>query len=61
MKKWYQSKTYWFNITLGVIGVIELNSKFLETQLSPTLYGYGMMAVAVLGIMLRNLTTEKIQ
>jgi len=61
MKKWYQSKTYWFNIALGAIGVIELNSKFLETQLSTTLYGYGMMAVAVLGIMLRNLTTEKIQ
>ena len=59
MKKWYKSKTYWFNIALASVGVIEANMGLIRDNLGDN-YGIVFMAVAVIGIALRNVTTSEV-
>lgn len=60
-KKWYTSKTIWFNIVLGIVGVIEVNSAALQQALSPTMYGFGIVTISTVGVVLRAITTSAVK
>jgi uncharacterized membrane protein len=60
MKHWYQSKTYWFNISLAIVGILELNLHLIQEHLGDS-YGIVVIVVSIVGVMLRNVTTTQIQ
>jgi hypothetical protein len=60
MKKWYKSKTHWFNIGIGIIGALELNLHLLQDALGNT-YGGIFIVVSIIGVLLRNATTQAVE
>jgi len=60
MKKWYESRTHWFNIAIAIIGFLELNLRLVKDNLGDN-YGYVFIAVSIVGIVLRNSTTKAIE
>jgi len=60
MKKWYMSKTYWFNISLAIVGMLQTNIPLVQDQLGGN-YGWILMGISAIGIMLRNVTSTKIK
>lgn len=60
MKKWYQSKTYWFNISIAIIGMLEASMHLLQDSLGSN-YGFAFIAISAIGIVLRNVTTTEIE
>lgn len=59
-KEWWESKTHWFNIMIGIFGVIELNVHLLQNAIGDN-YGYLVIAIGVIGVILRNVTTTPIK
>lgn len=59
MKKWYKSKTYIVNILIAIIGILEVNQHLLLTTLGEH-YGYFVIGTAIVGLVLREMTTERI-
>lgn len=61
MKQFFQkikkSKTIIFNILLGVLGVLELNMGMFQTLLGDY-YGVTFMVIAIIGVILRTITTQ---
>ena len=55
MKKWYKSKFHWFNISLGIIGMVEINLHLLQNTLG-NYYGFVLMLISGIGLVLRNVT-----
>lgn len=60
MKKRYKSKTYWINIGIAIIGILEVNQHLLLTTLGEN-YGYFVIGIAIVGLALREMTTEPIK
>ena len=60
MIKWYKSETYWFNIALAIIGLVEANMSLLKNNLGDN-YGIIVIVVGVIGIILRHTTTKPIE
>ncbi len=58
-KNWYKSKTHWFNIFVGIIGILELNIGLLQNTLGDS-YGVVFVVVAMIGMFLRTVTTTAI-
>lgn len=52
------SKTMWFAVLLDILGIIQVNSDFLSTVLTPAQFGWGMIVVGVLIKVLRALTSQ---
>ena len=59
-KAWYKSKTIWFNLALGLIGVLEASTGTLKPLLGDH-YGLAMMAVAMAGMVLRTVSTATLE
>ncbi len=59
MKKWYKSKTYWFNTALAIVGYIQANENLLQGNLQEY-YGYFVMGIGMVGILLRSITKESV-
>jgi hypothetical protein len=59
-KKWYKSKTIWFSIAIGIVGVVEANSGALQAMLTPAVYGISMIAISSIGVVLRTVTNTNI-
>lgn len=57
MKKWYQSKTFWFNAITIAVGVIGELSQLFPVSQHPKLY---VSVMGVGNIILRYLTKEPI-
>lgn len=60
IKKRLKSKTHWFNIIVGTLGILEANFGLLRAQLGDH-YGAAFIAVAVVGFMLREATKEPVE
>lgn len=50
---WYKSETVWFNIAIGIVGVLELNLRLLQSDLGEH-YGFVVIAVGAIGVFLRT-------
>ena len=59
IKAWYKSKTIWFNLALGMVGVLEASTGTLKPLLGDH-YGVVMLGVAMAGMMLRTVSTTEI-
>jgi hypothetical protein len=57
--KWYKSQTYWFNISLAIIGLVEANVGLLKNNLGDY-YGISVLVIGAMGIILRNTSTKPI-
>lgn len=60
MKKWYQSKTYWFNLVLAIFGILEANMGLVRENLGDN-YGVFFIFIAVVGVTLRGITTQRVE
>jgi len=62
MNKWIarlaRSKTMIFSIILAVSGVLEASTGFLQTIMSPSAFGYLMLAIGLVSAILRIYTTQ---
>lgn len=59
MKKWYQSKTMWLNISSGVAaatGIAMAYLPLLEVAIPAKAYGVTLFVVSVLNVGLRKIT-----
>lgn len=59
IKKQLKSKTQWFNIAVAAVGIIEINMHLMRDNLGDN-YGMVFIAVSVVAMVLRNLTTGPI-
>ena len=57
MKPWYESRTFWFNIAVLVVGAAPQLFPSLQVQLSPAHYTAFVGLVGVANIVLRLITT----
>ena len=55
-KAWYKSKTIWFNLLLGAIGVLEASTGALKPFLGEH-YGLTVMSISMVGMALRTVST----
>lgn len=60
MKKWYYSKTHWFNIAIVVTSFLTLNLPLLQTYIGEY-YNMILFAVGLIGLVLRQTTTTSIE
>ena len=60
MKRWYKSKTIWFNALAGVLIAIESVFHVLQDILGPTAYPLALVLVVVVNGFLRVITTQEI-
>ena len=61
MKKFYASKTIWFSIALAVLGAVQQFLPMNVGVISPSVYGYTLLAVGVISAVLRTVTTTAIK
>ena len=59
-KKWYKSKTYWFNIAIAIVGLMQINVELFRNILGDNC-GIAVVIIGVVGILLRNTTTDPIK
>ncbi len=60
MKKWYQSKTYWLNILVLIVGYLSTNIAFLQEFLGNN-YGVVVIIIGIVNIILRQSTHKAIE
>jgi hypothetical protein len=53
-----KSKTMWFNAAIAVVGVLEMQQAVLTQYVGPQNIGAVMMGLAVIGALLRVITTS---
>jgi uncharacterized membrane protein HdeD (DUF308 family) len=62
MKKWLsriaRSKTMLAFLVIDIIGIIQLNSDFLSTVLTPSQFGWTLIIVGIIGKVLRIVTSQ---
>lgn len=57
-KRWYKSRTLWFNGVFASLTAIEASAHFIQPYLPGNIYGYGLMILAAGNAMLRIITTQ---
>lgn len=58
MRNIAKSKTMIFSSLLAIAGVLEASTGFLQTVMSPSAFGYLMLAVGIISAVLRVYTTK---
>jgi uncharacterized membrane protein HdeD (DUF308 family) len=62
MKKWIsriaRSKTMLAFLVIDIIGIIQINSDFLSTVLTPAQFGWTLIIVGIIGKTLRTVTSQ---
>lgn len=61
MKKWYKSKTLWFNAVAGGLLILEQNLPAIQPFLPPHISAVLSIAIPVVNIVLRHYTTQGIE
>lgn len=59
-KKWYESKTVWFNIAMTLLMAVEANFSLLQAYLGQAYYGLAMFAVTMGNVFLRLITSAPV-
>ncbi len=60
MKKWYKSKTLWFNAVAGVALIVEQNLPVIQPFLPPHIGAALVVAVPIVNLALRLVTTKEL-
>lgn len=60
MKRFYQSKTFWFNV-LALVATVAGSFGYADFQPSPELANYALVVVTIINVALRFITKEPIQ
>lgn len=55
-KPWWESKTIWLNVLVGVVGVVEASTDVLKPLLPADVVGGLVTAVALANVVLRAVT-----
>lgn len=61
MKKWYKSKTLWFNVAVGIGTAIEVSLHLVEGYFDPRVFLALIGAVAGVNVVLRFVSTEGLE
>jgi hypothetical protein len=61
MKKWYKSKTLWFNLIVAGLAALETSFHFLQPNIPANIYGILLTVLTVGNAILRVVTTTSIQ
>ena len=61
MKPQYKSKTNWFGLALAVFAGVQQYAPQIQTELSPTAYNFGLFAVGVVIVALRQVTNGPVK
>lgn len=56
-KRWWRSRTVWFNVAVAVFASLELSLGVLQPVLSANWFVLISVAVPIINIMLRSVTT----
>lgn len=60
MKKWYQSKTVWFNILIAMGAAVEASLNIVEGYFDPKIYFGLVVLIAGVNVVLRCISTTAI-
>jgi hypothetical protein len=60
MKKWYQSKTVWFNILIAMGAAVEASLNIVEGYFDPKIYFGLVVLIAGVNVVLRCISTSAI-
>lgn len=55
-KLWWQSRTIWLNLVVGIVGVVEASTDALKDVLPPEVLGGLIAGTAALNLVLRTVT-----
>lgn len=55
-----KSKTGWFAIALGILGVLEINSQFISSVVPPQYQGWVIGGIGAISLFLRAVTTDSL-
>lgn len=62
MKKWYESKTMWFNIATGVVGFLGIFLEYADAMSIPAEYIFAAATASYFAnIYLRTITTTGVE
>lgn len=61
MKKWYKSKTLWFNVAVGVGTAIEVSLHLIEGYFDPRVFLAVIGVIAGVNVVLRFISTEGLE
>lgn len=61
MKKWYKSKTLWFNVLVGVGAAVEVSLHLIEGYFDPRVFLAIIGATAGINVVLRFISTQGIE
>ena len=59
-KSRYKSKTLWFNIVIGLVTTMSASMGLLQEIMTPERYAYSLVALALVNVVLREFTTERV-
>jgi hypothetical protein len=60
-RNWHRSKTQWFNGAIVLSGLVQANVEEFRAVISPSLFGMFLVAVGMIGWVLRTVTTQPIE
>jgi len=60
MKKWYQSKTIWFNVIIAMGAAVEASLNIIQNYFDPKIYFGLVVVVAGVNVLLRCVSTAGI-
>jgi hypothetical protein len=60
-RNWHRSKTQWFNGAIVLSGLVQANVEEFRAVISPSLFGAFLVAVGLIGWVLRTVTTQPIE
>jgi hypothetical protein len=60
MKKWYQSKTVWFNVLIAMGAAVEASLNIVEGYFDPKIYFGLVVLIAGVNVVLRCISTSAI-
>lgn len=61
MKKWYKSKTLWFNVAVGIGTAVEVSLHLVEGYFDPRVFLAIIGATAGVNVVLRFISTEGLE
>lgn len=59
-KPWWESKTIWLNLAVGVVAVVDASTDVLHSVLPPDVMGGVLAATAVINVVLRAVTGQPV-
>lgn len=59
-KPWWESKTIWLNIAVGVVAVVDSSTDVLQSVLPPDVMGSVLAVTAVVNVVLRAVTGQPV-